>query len=175
MSEKTIREEPLTAFLSGLGGDTGELYREIASALAECGYAPKKAKSSISFKHGLHNKQIAKMGVRINKKDGAVPFFALRFSACDNFSERFKNIVYSYVTKYPHRSSRCMDGGGCSFCAGDAASHVYACALPDGETGFHCGAYAVEIPNVTLDDLDEIKSLILEEHGYLMKHEAGRS
>jgi len=36
----------------------------------------------------------------------------------------------------------------------------------------HCGAAALEIPNLTADDINEIKKLIREEHGYLIKHEA---
>ncbi len=36
-----------------------------------------------------------------------------------------------------------------------------------------CGAKALVIPDITPGDIDEIKSLILEEHRYLLEYEAG--
>lgn len=48
---------------------------------------------------------------------------------------------------------------------------MYTSKLPDGEINTHCGAYALEIPNVIADDIVEIKKLIREEHEYLLEHE----
>lgn len=38
---------------------------------------------------------------------------------------------------------------------------------------YHCGASALEIPDVKAEDILEIKRLLKEEHIYLMKNEAG--
>lgn len=168
---KTKRQEELvTSFLSMLGDEARPLYQDVIMYLSELGYNPNKEKSNISFKHDLHNKQIAKIGVKRNKEHS--PFFALRFSACRGYSQKFIGIVTEYITKYPTRAARCINNG-CNFCSGEANTHVYTYIHPDGESKTHCGAYSVEIPNITSDDIGEIKKLIKEEHEYLLKHEAG--
>jgi len=144
---------------------------DIIAHLSEQGYSPKKQGSSITFKHDMHNKQMAKMGTNAGKKRGVTPFFSLRFSACRGYSQRFADIVSAYITKYPTRAAQCVNGG-CGYCRGEAETHVYTHTFPDGEHRAHCGAYAVEIPGVTTDDIEEIKALIRDEHEYLMKHEA---
>ena len=166
------QDELLSSYLSQLNEFNKPLFKELADCLAEFGYSPAKQNSSISFKHSKHNKQIAKMGTRISKKDGPSPSFSLRFSACSGYSQRFADIVANYAAKYPTRPAGCPDGK-CGFCAGDPQTHVYKYASASGERLTHCGAYAIEIPGVSADDLPEIKKLIREEYEYLMKHEAG--
>ena len=170
-----IQEELVNSFLSALGDEVRPLYAELMSELDELGYHPKKENSNISFKHDLHNKQIAKMGVKVNKqrgsKRGSTPFFSLRFSACRGYSKRFADVIGAYMTKYPTRASRCTSEE-CNYCAGEADTHVYTYTFEGDESKTHCGAYAIEIPNLTADDMTEIKKLIKEEHDYLMKYEA---
>ena len=167
---KTIKQEELiVSFLSQFGSETAAM-TEFIDYLSEFGYGPKKAKSSITFKHDLHGKQMAKMGVKYNKKTGVSPFFSLRFSACRGYSERFEKIIGAYIKKYPTRDARCTDLRNCNYCKGEPFSHVYTQTI-GGETKYHCGAYAVEIPGFATGDLGEIKKLIAEEHEYLMKNE----
>jgi hypothetical protein len=165
------QEELVNTYLSQLDDGVRPLYHELAVYLSELGYNPKKEKSSISYKHDFHNKQMAKMGMNINKKKGASPFFALRFSACRGYSARYADIVGAYIAKYATRAASCVNGG-CTYCKGKPESHVYTHTFPDGESKFHCGAYALEIPDIAPDDISELKKLIKEEHEYLMKHEA---
>ncbi len=160
------------SFLLQCTDECAPIYREIIQYLGELGYHPHKDKANLSFKHDLHNKQIAKMGIRANKKNGPSPFFALRFSACRGYSQRFTDIVGAYIAQYPARGARCTSNG-CNFCAGEADTHVYTYTFPNGEIQSHCGAYAVTIPGITIADIAEIKKLIQEEHEYLLKHEAG--
>lgn len=164
----TVKQEELvSSFLSKLDEQTKPLYYEIISHLSSLGYYPKKEKSSLSFKHSLHNKQMAKMLSRDN-----LPVFALRFSACRGYSQRFEDIVKAFIDKYPTRSSRCTSDG-CNYCGGAAETHVYTAVFSNGETRTHCGAYALEIPGLQSDDIVEIKKLIQQEHAYLLEHEAG--
>lgn len=172
---KTIKQQELMdSFLDPLDNELKPLYQEIIACLSEHGYYPTKAKTNISFKHSLHNKQIAKMGFRVNKKKGASPFFALRFSACREYSQRFADIVSAVIIKYPSKTPGCINNS-CNFCIGDPATHRYSFTFPNGEIKSNCGAYALEIPNITSCDVEEIKRLIKEEHNYLLKHESGRS
>ena len=172
METRTKKQEELVnSFLSALGDDARPLYRDIILYLSGLGYHPHKEKSNISFKHDLHNKQMAKMGIKKNKEPS--PFFALRFSVCRGYSQRFTDIVSAAIIKYPSRAALCVSTG-CDYCGGEAETHVYTYTLPDGESKSHCGAYALEIPFVTREDVDEIKKLINEEHEYLIRNEIGR-
>lgn len=164
----TVKQEKLVnSFLSDIDEQIKPLYYEIISYLSSLGYNPKKEKSSLSFKHTLHNKQIAKISSRDN-----LPVFALRFSACRDYSQRFEDIVKAYIVKYPTRSSRCT-GDGCNYCGGTAETHVYTAVFSNCEIRTHCGSYALEIPDLRPDDIGEIKQLIQQEHTYLLENEAG--
>ena len=164
------QQELIELYLSQLDGEKQTIYRELIVYLSELGYNPKKEGLRISFKHDMHRKQIAKIGMTRGKQPK--PIFMLRFSACRNYSKRFKDIVNEAVSKDNFNESRCVNKN-CDWCAGDAKSHVYIGELPDGTLKFHCGASALEIPDVKSEDILEIKTLIKEEHIYLMKNEAG--
>ncbi|MBO0455145.1 hypothetical protein JZO77_00085 [Enterococcus hulanensis] len=163
------QKELIDSFLLPLGAEDQSLYREIVIYLSELGYNPKKERSHISFKHSLHNKQIVKIGRKKNK-DGA-PFLALRFSACREYSQKFAEVVRAAINKFPSKTAKCLDSK-CDYCAGEPESHVYTYSFSDGKTQSHCGAQALEIPNITAESLAEIKQLIEEEHEYLIKYEA---
>jgi len=168
---KTAKQEALVAsYLSQFDNDTATLYAGIIDHLSRLGYNPAKQKTQIIFKHDLHNKQIAKMDVKIKKNTGASPYLALRLSACRGYSQKIADIIGAYVKKYPARAAQCVNGK-CDFCAGEATTHVYTHTTPDGEVKYHCGAYAIEI-TFAAEDIDELKRLIEEEHEYLMRHEA---
>lgn len=167
---KTKKQEDLiNSYLLVVGDEIRPLYHEIINCLSELGYNPQRDKSNISFKHDLHNKQIVKMGIKKNKE--LSPFVALRFSACNGYSQRFAEIVSAAIIKNPSKVPGCISSN-CNFCAGEPDSHIYTYTFPDGKRKSHCGAYALEIPDITTDDMSEIKKLIKEEHEYLLEHEA---
>ena len=165
------QEELVNSFLSTLGDEIKPLYQDIINYLSDLGYVPKKEKENISFKHDLHNKQIAKMGMKKSKDSSS--FIALRFSACNGYSQRFTDIVSVTIIKYPSRVAGCISSN-CNYCAGEPATHVYSYTFPDGESRTHCGAYTLEIPDISADDMEEIMKLIKEEHEYLLEHETSR-
>ena len=171
MAKTKKQAELLKSFLSAAGDEQGALFSQITGYLDELGYYPQKGKSSLSFKHDLHNKQIAKIGFKKAEEPGS--FLALRFSACKGYSQRFIDIVGAAIIKYPHRTPRCIDGG-CSFCAGEPSTHIYTKTFPNLVSKSHCGAYALEIPSLSAEDIGEIRELIKEEHAYLLEHEARR-
>lgn len=165
------QKELIDSFLRTLDAEDKSVYRDIIVYLSELGYNPKKERSHISFKHSRHNKQIAKIGIR-NKKELS-HFFALRFSACNDYSQKFAEVVRTNIEKYPSKTPGCI-GNSCDYCAGEPDTHIYSYTYPDGEKKAHCGASALEIPNICADDSNEIKQLIKEEHEYLLKYEAKR-
>lgn len=161
------QKELVSSFLSKLDNQTKPLYHDIISHLVSLGYSPKKEKGNLSFKHTQHNKQMANISL-----NGSLSVFALRFSACRGYSQRFEGIVKAFMVKYPTRASRCT-GGDCNYCQGAAETHVYTATFDDSKTRTHCGAYALEIPNLRPDDIGEIKNLMQQEHAYLLEHETG--
>jgi len=169
--QKELVESYLSPFESGIQ----LLYQDIILYLSELGYYPKKAGTSISFTNDIHGKQIAKIGTSINKNKAHTPWFSLRFSACKGYSQRFADIVHDAIIKVtannPYRLARCTTSE-CNSCKGESDSHIYTSILPNGERMTSCGAYAIKIPNISIDDLNEIKELIKEEHEYLVKHES---
>jgi len=174
------QEELVNTYLSQFGNEIKSLYEDIILFLSELGYNPKKAGPSISFTNDIHNKQIAKMVTIIRKNQAPSPRFSLRFSACKDYSQRFADIVRDAIIKVtannPHRLARCTTGEcGERNCKGKPDSHIYKHILPTGEHITSCGAYAIAIPDITADDISEIKKLIREEHEYLMKHEANHA
>lgn len=164
------QEEKLHSFLAMLEEDTRPFYREVLACLTDLGYRPVSGRGNLSFQHSLHNKQIAKLGMGKDR----VPLFSLRFSACRAYSEKMAAAVAAYQEKYPKRTALCVTGG-CGCCKGEPDTHVYRGASSGGAGEAHCGAYAIELRGITADDAEEIKSLIREEHAYLMEHEAGLS
>ena len=160
----------INSFLSELDGELQPIYRELILYLSETGYNPHKQRSYIVFKHTLHNKQIAKTGVNIYKPHN--PFFSLRFSACRDYPQRFADIVREAIVKNQYAEPNCI-AGACNYCAGTAESHVYTHIFDDGGIKFLCGSGALEIPDITADDIEEINKLIKEEHEYLLKYQVG--
>jgi len=165
------QHELIDGFLTMVDEDIRPQYRELIEYLSEVGYNPYKQRSYIVFKHDLHNKQIAKTGIRINKDKA--PFFALRFSACRNYPEKFAKIVKETMSgDVANNGAACMRGE-CTYCAGEPATHVYTYTFPNSETKTFCGAGALEIQNIMINNVPNIKSLIREENAYLLKHQAG--
>lgn len=168
MMKTKKQKELVNSFLLMLPDDEKGLYQQIIVYLTILGYNPKKERTHISFKHSLHNKQIAKIGI---KNDGTLAsFFALRYSACKEYSKRFEKVISDSIDKFPNRVAACITKN-CDYCAGELNTHVYTYVFDNEEKKFHCGAYALEVPNLTDNDLVEIKKLIKEEHNYLLKHE----
>ncbi len=161
------KDELMNQFLSMLDQDAKAVYQEISTCLSELGYHPQKERSNLTFKCDMHHKQIAKMGIKKNKAND--PFFALRFSACNNYSQKYAEVVRDAIEKSPSKTPRCKSG--CNFCGGDADTHIYTYTFPDGAKKAHCGAYALDIPNIAATDIAEIKNLIRQEHAYLLLHE----
>ncbi|MEQ7301659.1 hypothetical protein [Enterococcus avium] len=121
------QKELIDSFLRTLDAEDKSVYRDIIVYLSELGYNPKKERSHISFKHSRHNKQIAKIGIR-NKKELS-HFFALRFSACNDYSQKFAEIVRTNIEKYPSKTPGCIDNT-CDYCAGEPDTHIYSYTLP---------------------------------------------
>lgn len=157
-------KKAVDAFLSMLSGSDLVIYKQIIEFINEYGYIPqhKKAKGLvISFSNLEHNRVIANMGVREGNTE---PFFGLRFSSCKDYSQKFADVIRDRILSSNNRLAKCSQ---CKFCKGDKFTYTY--TFPDGENKAACGAFILEIPNTTADDIAEIKRLLEEQHKYFMK------
>lgn len=161
------QRELIEGFLSPLEPEQRAVYMELIDHLSGMGYSPKKQRAAIVFTCREHNKQIVKIG---HDRKGQV-YFALRFSACRGYSQRFEEIVRNALIGENYKAPNCMENGE-DFCKGPMKERLYTCELPGGERRYHCGAKALAIPGLCAGDIPEIKGLMEEEHRFLMKYEA---
>ena len=158
-------EKHIDAFYTMIRGEEKLVYQPVIDMLVELGYTPMKKQTKgyiLSFSNIDHNRVLARCGIREGSENA---FFGLRFSSCTNYSNKFAEIVRDRLLSSNNRLAKC---GECGFCKGD--KFVYTFTFPNGETKAACGAFVLEIPNVTTDDIDEIKKLIAEQHEYFMKY-----
>lgn len=158
-------EKHIDGFYAGISDEEKLIFQPIINTLVELGYTPMRKQTKgyiLSFSNLEHNRVLARCGIREESGKG---FFGLRFSSCTDYSDKFAQVVRDRMLSGNSRMAKC---GECGFCKGD--KFVYTYTFPDGETKAVCGAFVLEIPNVTADDIDEIKRLILEQHEYFMMH-----
>ncbi len=158
-------EKHIDAFYGMISDEEKLVYQPIITMLIELGYTPMRKQTKgyiLSFSNLDHNRVLARFGIL---EGGGKAFFGLRFSACTNYSDKFTEVVRNRILSNNNRLAKC---GECGFCKGD--KFVYTYTFPDGEMKAACGAFVLEIPNVTTDDIDEIKRLIGKQHGYFMKY-----
>lgn len=166
--------------LNQLPKDQQEVYGQIVEYLAELGYRPQKQRVSnftLSFKHNIHGKTIGK--TRMYKGKGCL---SIKFFACTHVPERFLQALYAeakeaedaYTRSIPPPDREPMPPNGimkkctssCTVCTGGSMRYFLQC--PDGKEIFRCSAYPVLIPNITENDLTDLKRLILEQHQYFL-------
>ena len=158
-------EKHMEAFYLMISAEQKLVYEPIINLLIERGYTPMKKQTKgyiLSFSNLSHNRVIARFGVR---EGGADAFFGLRFSSCINYSDKFANVIRDRILSSNNRLAKCSE---CGFCKGD--KFVYTYTFPDGGMKAACGAFVLEIPDITTEDIDEIKRLIDEQHTYFMNY-----
>ena len=159
-------KKAVDTFLSMLDDSELNIYKQIINLFYEYGYVPQhKSKTKgliISFSNLEHNRAIANMGVR---EGSAKPFFGLRFSSCKDYPQKFADIVRDRILSSNNRLAKCSE---CRFCKGDKFTYTY--KFPDGKIKVACGAFILEIPDITADDIAEIKKLFQEQHKHFMEH-----
>lgn len=155
----------ILAFYEMISVEERQVYQPIIDALVELDYMPMQKKTKgfiLSFSNLAHNRVLARFGVR---EGGGKAFFGLRFSACDHYSDKFAHVIRDRILSGNSRLAKC---NGCGYCKGDKFAYRY--TFPDGERKASCGAFVLDIPDVTLSDVDEIKRLIAEQHAYFMSN-----
>jgi len=158
--EKNIEE-----FMEMICDEEKAVYKPIMNFLTELEYTPIKKRTKgfiLSFSNIAHNKVMARFGMREGNENS---FFGLRFSACTDYSDKFASVIRERIESKNNRLAKCKS---CGFCKGD--KFVYTYKFQNGEIKAACGAFMLDIPQVTLDDITEIKKLIKEQHNYFMEY-----
>ena len=158
-------EEFINEFYEMISYEEKCVYQPIIEALVELDYTPMRKRTKgfiLSFNNLAHNRVIARFGIR---EGGGKAFFGLRFSSCINYSDKFAGVIRDRILSSNNRLAKCSE---CGYCKGDKFAYTY--TFPNGESKAACGAFVLEIPDVTLSDINEIKKLISEQHEYFMKY-----
>jgi len=150
------------------------LCEALFSYMESLGYLPQKAQVSgyvLDFVNRDFNRKIARIGIRPGKAHTEAFSFSLRFSASDSYSEKFqdavrkKNTSANAIKEYNDPALSCES---CGVCPDDPRLYTY--VYPDGQIVTSCGAYALPITGLTIDDMDEIKRLVAAQHEYFASH-----
>jgi hypothetical protein len=182
-SEMTAKQQSLIdTLISGLPESDKPFYNEIIDHITLLGYIPQKqsvADLVLSFKHSANKKVIAKIGIR--KGCG---FIAIKFFACKYVPEKFVKALcdeHQNAVNDPRMVITPDDEpvppgvimkpctlGLCSVCTGGKMRYFY---TTDEKVIFRCGAYPVLIPDITKNDVADMKRLLSEQHDYFMSLE----
>lgn len=158
-------EKNINEFNEMICAEEKSVYKPIMEYLTELNYTPIKKRTKgfiLSFTNLEHNRVMARFGIREGSLNS---FFGLRFSACNTYSDKFANVIRERIESKNNRLAKC---DSCKYCKGNKFVYVY--KFPNGETKAACGAFMLDIPNVKMEDIDEIKKLIKEQHEYFMKY-----
>ena len=172
----TKQKALISELLACLPDNERPVFGEITSFITELGYVPQKQKVQdfvLSFKHNVNGKIIAKMGIRRQKG-----FLSIKYFACKNVPENYvkalgENSDDVYDNLPPPDRDKLLPGAimlkctaSCGVCTGGRKRYYY--QFPDCKEIYRCGAYPVLIPDVTEDDVDDLKRLIVEQHEYFL-------
>ena len=160
--------------------DEKPAFEAVVTFLTDLGYVPQKQKVQgfdLAFKHQVHNRIIAKIGVQ--KQNG---WLRIKFFACKHVPEKYIQALHDeavanenrYSMPVPPPDRKPMPAGvimktctlRCPTCSGGGMRYFY--TFPDGREIFRCGAYPVPLANVQTTDLDELNRLLLEQHHYFL-------
>jgi len=146
---------------------------QIMDFLTQLGYVPEKQRVKgyvLSFRHIQNGRVIAKIGTRGSKQKATI---SLKFFGCKTvplkYSDALRAEIESHNGQYcgPLRDNviknRC---GFCKQCTGGGVAYYY--AYPDGREILRCGAYPILIPDLTLNDIDDMKKVLMEQHEYFL-------
>jgi hypothetical protein len=167
----TLKQKNLISQLvSELPDELKMPYGEIMDCLTDLGYLPQKQAVKdfmLSFKSG--RQIIAKICARSGGE------FRVKFFACENPPPKYRGALLQEINRNKntywgamdpnrpaHLKNKC-DGCGTA-CTGGQMGYYW--KFEDGREEFRCGAYPILIPNITADDITEVKRLIAEQHRY---------
>jgi len=163
-------------FFNALSDDEKCVFEAVINNITELGYIPQKQKVQdfvLSFKHNQNGKVIAKMGIR--KQKG---FLSIKFYACKNIPMKYisalgENADDAYDRLAPPERDKLRPNEimlkctlSCGICTGGKMRYYH--QYPNGKEIYRCGAYPVLLPDVTVDDVEDLKRLISEQHSYFL-------
>jgi hypothetical protein len=163
-------------FLNALSEDEKYIYGDVINRIVELGYIPQKQNVKdfvLSFKYCQNGKIIAKMGIR--KQKG---FLSIKFFACKDVPEKYiaalgENSDDAYARLTPPKRDELRPNEimlkctlSCNVCTGGKMRYYY--QYPNGKEIYRCGAYPVLLPDITGNDVEDLKRLISEQHNYFL-------
>lgn len=162
MNEVNFKMNILDEFYLVTDSSDKDLFIEIEKHLASLGYKPSRAKTkdiNIVFKNRDTKEHLAKYTI---EKGKAV--LKLKFYSSKSYSALFNEAIRITIEEYEFRYTGCY---GCGKCKESLEGYQY--EYSDGRKYFRCGKELIALPDVKLENLDEIIQLITTQHEYLLK------
>jgi hypothetical protein len=162
---KHDQAELINELVSAAGSEERELCRHVVDLLLGLGYSPQKQRVrglSLAFKSNRTKQTIAKIAIT-DSADRAV-LYSFKYYACKSLPEKFSDAVREAIES-TNGQYRCC---GCGACGAKEGERGYRSAYPEGEDFLRCGAYVVRIPELGMGDLDDLRRVLSEQHGYFM-------
>lgn len=160
---KNSQETLISELISRLDADDQIICREVIICLESLGYVPQR-QSVQSFMLSFHNKAVRQTIAKLGVKSGGKAFYAVKFYAFKNPPPRFTGVVRDTVLK----SNMQYQCSNCGICGAAEGERGYMFTYPDGTKFIRCGAYVVEIPELTPEDIDDFCTLLREQHAYFL-------
>jgi hypothetical protein len=161
----TTQKELTAELMARMSEEDRRIAGSITGCLTALGYTPQRQKVRdfvLSFASSRVKQTIAKIGVRSGRDAGV--FYSIKFYACKNPPEKYSKAVRAAALR-SIAQYRCAD---CGICGAADGERGYRVAMPDGSEFLRCGAYVVEIPELTEEDADEFCRLVREQHTYFL-------
>ena len=160
----------ISQLLSALPEDRRNLFGDLMEYLIKLGYLPQKQAVkalTLSFKRG--RQVIAK----VRAFNGGE--FRVKFFACENPPQKYRDALRRDIeaqneqywgTIKPDRPAHLKNKCDrcCTVCTGGNMGYYW--KVKDRREIFRCGAYPILIPDITIDDLAEVKRLLAEQDRY---------
>ncbi|MCL2513886.1 MAG: hypothetical protein FWF08_08285 [Oscillospiraceae bacterium] len=179
----------IDTFINALLENEKQIFRDIINYFSDLGYIPQRKKATdtnLTFVHNENGKIIAK--TEIKQQKGALK---IKFFACKDVPEKYINALRDEFYLNEQKAERNKQGKPsslvvpppdqnplpsnaimknctlkCGVCTGGKMR--YYLKLDDGKEIFRCSAYPVLISNISDNDMNGLKRIILEQHNYFL-------
>ncbi|MHB1295429.1 MAG: hypothetical protein ACYC4R_10600 [Anaerolineae bacterium] len=137
----------------------------LIDCLLALGYLPQRQKVQgyvLAFKNNALGQTIAKIAAP-SGRDGRATV-SVKFYACKHPPRKFVEALRHAIESTPMQYRCC----GCGVCGAQEQDRGYRYTDPTGAPFVRCGAYVIRIPDLVLDDVEDAKRLLREQHAYFL-------
>ena len=147
--------------ISKMAEDEKDLFKQIAEYAVELGYTPKTIKTARGVSDALTftKSKVKRTLLKIRPNKNGNSQLVLSFFASSDYSDVFKQGIKLVIDEFNGRYTGCYGCGKCEKGKLQGYTFIY----PDGKKVFRCGGALIELPPISLDNIAEIKQLMIKQ------------